>query len=179
MVQAAAGRPRAARSGTPAPRRPPVSTAPPAGTALSREVLHDERMTHLIKAAFRCTSGALQKRLREHGVLYGHWTFLRILWKSDGMTQRQLSEQAGVKESSTFTALQAMEKAGYIRRHKVGGNSKQVRVFLTPKGARLRSRIVPMAEAVNRRALTGVSAQDLSATRRTLLRVIQNLNSHK
>jgi DNA-binding MarR family transcriptional regulator len=144
-----------------------------------RHAVHDERIAHLIKNAFRGTSGALQLRLREQSLVYGHWTLLRVLWQSDGMTQRQLSEQAGVKESSTFTALQAMEKAGYIRRHKVGGNSKQVRVFLTPKGARLRSRIVPMAEAVNRRALTGVSAQDLSATRRTLLRVIQNLNSHK
>jgi DNA-binding MarR family transcriptional regulator len=144
-----------------------------------RHAVHDERIAHLIKNAFRGTSGALQRRLREQSLVYGHWTLLRVLWQSDGMTQRQLSEQAGVKESSTFTALQAMEKAGYIRRHKVGGNSKQVRVFLTPKGARLRSRIVPMAEAVNRRALTGVSAQDLSATRRTLLRVIQNLNSHK
>jgi DNA-binding MarR family transcriptional regulator len=144
-----------------------------------RHAVHDERIAHLIKNAFRGTSGALQRRLREQSLVYGHWTLLRVLWQSDGMTQRQLSEQAGVKESSTFTALQAMEKAGYIRRHKVGGNSKQVRVFLTPKGARLRSRIVPMAEAVNRRALTGVSAQDLSATRRTLLRVIQNLNSDK
>ena len=144
-----------------------------------RHAVHEERIAHLIKNAFRGTSGALQRRLREQSLVYGHWTLLRVLWQSDGMTQRQLSEQAGVKESSAFTALQAMEKAGYIKRHKVGGNSKQIRVFLTPKGARLRSRIVPMAEAVNRIALTGVSAQDLSATRRTLLRVIQNLNSHK
>jgi DNA-binding MarR family transcriptional regulator len=144
-----------------------------------RHAVHDERIAHLIKNAFRGTSGALQRRLREQSLVYGHWTLLRVLWQSDGMTQRQLSEQAGVKESSTFAALQAMEKAGYIKRHKVATNSKQIRVFLTAKGARLRSRIVPMAEAVNRIALTGVSAQDLTATRRTLLRVIQNLNSHK
>jgi DNA-binding MarR family transcriptional regulator len=93
------------------------------------------------------------------------------------MTQRQLSEQAGVKESSTFTALQAMEKLGYIKRHKVASNNKQVRVFLTAKGRALRSRIVPMAQEVNRIALKGVSAKDLGATRRTLLRVIANLGA--
>jgi DNA-binding MarR family transcriptional regulator len=70
-----------------------------------------------------------------------------------------------------------MEKRGYIKRRKMASNDKQVRVFLTPKGAGLRSRIVPMAEKVNRIALTGVSAQDLAATRRTLLRVIENLGS--
>jgi DNA-binding MarR family transcriptional regulator len=175
MGQAAAGRPRAARSGTPAPRRPPVSTAPPAGTALSREVLHDERMTHLIKAAFRCTSGALQKRLREHGVLYGHWTFLRILWKSDGMTQRQLSEQAGVTEASAVTALQGMEKLGYIRRARLEDNRKQVRVFLAPQGTALRPVILACAQEVNDLVVGGIAPQDLAVTRRTLLAVIDNL----
>jgi DNA-binding MarR family transcriptional regulator len=139
--------------------------------------VHDERIAHLIKNAFRGTSGALQRRLREYSLLYGHWTLLRILWQSDGMTQRQLSEQAGVKESSTFTALQAMEKLRYIKRHKVANNNKQVRVFLTAKGRALRSRIVPMAQEVNRIALKGVSEKDLGATRRTLLRVIENLST--
>jgi hypothetical protein len=36
------------------------------------------------------------------GVL--HWTFLRILWQSDGLTQRELSMRAGVTEPTTFTA---------------------------------------------------------------------------
>jgi DNA-binding MarR family transcriptional regulator len=139
--------------------------------------VHDERIAHLIKNAFRGTSGALQRRLRRHSLLYGHWTLLRILWQSDGMTQRQLSEQAGVKESSTFTALQAMEKLGYVKREKIASNNKQVRVFLSAKGRALRSRIVPMAQDVNRIALKGVSAKDLAATRRTLLRVIENLSS--
>ena len=141
-----------------------------------REVLHDERMTHLIKDAFRCTSSALQRRLRKHAVLYGHWTFLRILWQTDGVTQRQLSEQAGVTEPSTFTAVQAMEKLGYLTRQKMPDNKKQIRVFLTSRGTALRSLIVPAAEEVNRVALSGISAGDLAATRRTLLALVQNLS---
>lgn len=140
-----------------------------------RDVLHDERMAHLIKDAFRCTSGALQRRLRQQSVLYGHWTFLRILWRTDGLTQRQLSEQAGVTEPSTFSALQAMEKLGYITRQKMPNNKKEVRVFLTSRGTALRAQIVPAAEEVNRIALMGIAPQDLDATRRTLLTVIENL----
>lgn len=140
-----------------------------------REVLHDERITHLIKDAFRCTSGALQRRLRKHSVLYGHWTFLRILLQTDGLTQRQLSEQAGVTEPSTFSALQAMEKLGYITRQKMPDNKKQIRVFLTSKGTALRSLIVPAAEEVNRIGLAGIPPEDLAATRRTLLALVENL----
>lgn len=141
-----------------------------------REVLHDERMTHLIKDAFRCTSSALQRRLRKHSVLYGHWTFLRILWQTDGVTQKQLSEKAGVTEPSTVSALQAMEKLGYIMRQKMSDNKKQIRVFLTSKGTALRSLIVPAAEDVNRIALSGIPPEDLAVTRRTLLALVENLS---
>ena len=47
-------------------------------------------------------------RLSVHSVSYGHWSFLRILWESEGLTQRQLSGQAGVMEPTTFSALNAM-----------------------------------------------------------------------
>jgi len=107
--------------------------------------------------------------------LYGHWTFLRVLWQADGMTQRQLSEQAGVMEPTTFSALQAMEKLGYVSRQQMPGNRKQVRVFMTPRGTALRSLLVPAAEAVNRIALAGISVDDIAATRRTLLAMIENL----
>jgi DNA-binding MarR family transcriptional regulator len=140
-----------------------------------RELLHEERMAHLIKAAFRCTSASLQRRLKRHGVLYGHWTFLRILWNTDGVTQRQLSEQAGVTEPSTVNALQAMEKLGYLTRRKIDGNKKQIRVFLTAKGRSLRAGIVPCAQEVNQLSVAGIPAEDLAVTRRTLLTLIENL----
>ena len=59
-------------------------------------------------------------RLAEHGVSFGHWTFLRILWEGDGLTQRELSEQAGVMEPTTFSALKTMERLGYVARRKLG-----------------------------------------------------------
>ena len=55
-------------------------------------------------------------RLAEHQVAFGHWAFLRILWETDGLTQRELSVQAGVMEPTTFAAIKAMEKLGYVAR---------------------------------------------------------------
>ncbi|MGQ3002765.1 MAG: MarR family winged helix-turn-helix transcriptional regulator [Hydrogenophaga sp.] len=141
-----------------------------------RGVLNDERLAHLVKTAFRCTSSSLSRRLKQHDVLYGHWTLLRILWRGDGLTQRQLSEQAGVTEPSTITALKGMEAQGYVFRQKVPGNKKNNRVFLTPKGVALRSAIVICAEEVNAIASQGVPAEDLATTRRTLLAIIDNLS---
>lgn len=143
--------------------------------ALLREADPNERMAHLIKLAFRGLSRGLQMRLRKHSILYGHWTLLRILWRMDGMTQRQLSEQAGVTEPTAFGALQAMEKLGFVTRQKMPDNGKQIRIFLTAKGAALKSLIVPAAEECNRIALAGIAENDMAVTRRTLLTIIENL----
>ena len=60
------------------------------------EAVPDDRMAHLVKDATRGFLRALQTRLAAHDVQLGHWTFLRILWERDGLTQRELSAEAGV-----------------------------------------------------------------------------------
>jgi hypothetical protein len=133
-----------------------------AGEAVTRQMLRhwqeavpNDRLAHLVKHAARGLARALQMRLTEHSVSYGHWTFLRILWEAEGLTQRQLSDEAGVMEPTTFSALNAMEKLGYVARQ--------------PSPT--------LAEEVNAVALRRVDPGDIAATRRTLLLLIANLAS--
>lgn len=120
---------------------------------------------------------SLSRRLAGHGVPFGHWTFLRILWEEDGLTQRELSERAGVMEPSTFAAIKAMEKLGYVKRRRLRENRKNVFVHLTPKGRALKKKLVPLAERVNEIGLRGVSARDRATIRRALMTVIDNLSA--
>jgi len=140
-----------------------------------RDAVPDDRMAHLIKDATRALVRALQLRLVSRDVSFGHWAFLRILWESDGLTQRELSREAGVMEPTTFAALRAMERQGYIQRRRLAGNRRKIHIFLTPKGRALKKRLVPLAVEVNRVALYGVRSADTIALRRTLLMVIANL----
>lgn len=107
---------------------------------------------------------------------FGHWTFLRILWQRDGLTQRELSAEAGVTEPSTFAAIRAMEKQGYVVRRQVAANRKNVYLHLTAKGRALEAKLVPLAEEVNKQAVKGVTSTDVRAARRVLLSVIANLS---
>ncbi len=118
---------------------------------------------------------SLSRRLAAHGVPFGHWTFLRILWERDGLTQRQLSEEAGVMEPSTFAAIKAMEKLGYVKRKRLPENRKNVYVHLTPKGRALESKLVPLARQVNEKGLRGLSARERATVRRALMTMIDNL----
>lgn len=135
----------------------------------------NERLAHIIREAARALARALTVRLAGHGVSFGHWAFLRILWERDGLTQRELSEMAGVMEPTTFAALKAMEELGYVERRQMPENRKNVYVYLTPQGRALRKKLVPLAEDVNKVATRGVRAEDLAATRRVLLAMLDNL----
>ena len=126
----------------------------------------------------------LQGRLAVHGVSFGHWTFLRILWERDGLTQRELSAQAGVMEPTTAAALKAMEELGYVERRQLPENRKNVYVHLTAKGRALRAKLEPLAPgerplavAVNKAAVRNVAAGDVAACRRTLLAILDNLKA--
>lgn len=139
-----------------------------------RDVPND-RMAHLVRDAGRLLAKSLQSRLSDHGVSFGHWSFLRILWVTEGLTQRELSEEAGVMEPTTFTALKAMEAKQLIERRHLNGNQRKLHIFLTDKGRALKDVLTPLAEDVNRVALAGVSEEDRTTTRNTLLAMIDNL----
>jgi DNA-binding MarR family transcriptional regulator len=140
-----------------------------------REAVPNDRLAHLVKDTTRALLRALQMRLTAHDVSLGHWTYLRILWEKDGLTQRELSEEAGVMEPTTFSALNAMEKLGYVTRRQMPDDRRKVYVFLTPKGRQLKTKLVPLADEVNTVAVTGVPAEHVAATRQTLLAIIENL----
>lgn len=174
MSRARAGHPRAAK---PAGREVGTAELDDAQIILRhwREAVPDDRLAHLVKDATRALVRALQLQLARHGVSFGHWAFLRILWERDGLTQRALSREAGVMEPTAHVALTAMEGLGYVVRRKLPDNRRNVHVFLTSRGRALKRTLVPLAEAVNRVAVEDVAAADLAATRATLLAIIGNL----
>ncbi len=140
-----------------------------------REILPKDRLAHLIRDVARMQTRALQSRLTEHGVSFGQWTFLRILWIQDGLTQRELSESAGVMEPTTFSAVKAMEALGLIERRQLAGNRKNMHVFLTTKGRALEPALVPLAEEVNAISVQGMSPRTVATVRKALLDMIESL----
>ena len=140
-----------------------------------RETAPNDRLAHLVRDAGRSCVRALQIRLSRESLSFGLWSFLRILWDNDGITQRDLSARAGVMEPTAFAALKSLENRGYVVRKQAPDNRKNVYIHLTAAGRGLRQRLEPLAEEVNEIAIRGVPHRDADATRRTLLAVIENL----
>lgn len=141
-----------------------------------REAVPNDRMAHLIRDTERAFRRALQLRLAAHGVPFGHWAFLRILWEADGLTQKELSQRAGVMEPTTFTAMKAMEAQGYITRSQIPTNKKNVYVHLTDAGRALKKELVPLAEETNEISVEGLAPKEIATARKVLLAMLVNLS---
>jgi hypothetical protein len=140
-----------------------------------QEDVPQDRLAHLVRDTARAYTRSLQVRLAREQVAFGHWTFLRILWQKDGLTQRELSLRAGVMEPTTYSALKAMQGLGYIEIRHLAHNKKNKHVFLTDMGQALRKKLVPLAQETNRISVQGLSPQEVLQARKVLLHLLHNL----
>jgi DNA-binding MarR family transcriptional regulator len=106
----------------------------------------------------------------------GQWYFLRVLWITDGLSQRELSARVGMMEPTTVIALRSMEKSGLIRRVRGDDDRRKVRVFLTAKAKRLRGELLGVARTITAEAEEGIAPRDLAAFRRIVARMTKNLD---
>lgn len=141
-----------------------------------RNSIPEDRLAHLIKDARRAMERSLQIRLIDHSVSFGHWSFLRILWEHDGLTQRELSELAGMSAPTTFSAINAMESLGYVSRSQKEGNKKNVYIHLTDTGKALRKHLLPLAEEINAIAISGLDQEEVRIARKVLTKIVENLS---
>jgi MarR family transcriptional regulator, organic hydroperoxide resistance regulator len=131
---------------------------------------------YLVRDAHRAFQRLLERRIAPYGVTRGQWYFLRVLWTSDGLSQRELSARVGMMEPTTVIALRSMEKSGLISRVRSDNDRRKVRVLLTAKAKRLRNELLGVARSITEAAEAGVAARDLAGFRRVIARMTANLD---
>ena len=153
--------------------------------ALSKAKLPPRRLSefppHLssgyqVRDAHRAFQRLLERRIAPFGVTRGQWYFLRVLWITDGLSQRELSARVGMMEPTTVIALRSMEKSGLIRRVRGDDDRRKVLVFLAAKAKRLRGELLGVARTITDEAEEGIAPRDLAAFRRIVARMTENLD---
>jgi len=134
---------------------------------------------YLTRITFRTFSRNLERRTLVHGVTAGQWRFLRVLWIEEGLTQRELSNRVGMREPTTVTALNGMEKSGLVRRVPSKNDRRKVHIYLTPRARKLKDRLMPMVAEVNVVAAKGIDPNDIAVLRRVLLKMSENLTTEE
>lgn len=126
----------------------------------------------LISVTNRKLQPTLEKRVRDQGVTYGTWFFLRVLWEQDGISQGELSKRAATSAPTTMAALNKMKASGLVTVRDDPADGRRLIVSLTPKGRRLEGILLPRLAELNKVLMRGLKKSEVADLRR-MLRVIQ------
>jgi MarR family transcriptional regulator, organic hydroperoxide resistance regulator len=148
----------------------------PQADAAATEDMFDSSIGYVLRDTYRGFSRVLHAKIAPHGVSIGQWYFLRVLWGEDGLTQRELSQRVGMMEPTTVTALNGMEKRGYVKRVRNSKDRRKINIFLTDKGRALKARLLPYVPEINRLASRNISEADLETLRSLLAAMKKNLD---
>lgn len=131
-----------------------------------------ESIGHLINLTHRQIQPLLEERVREYGVSYGTWFFLRALWEEDGVSQAALAERVGASQPTTLAALRKLAAQGLVALKDDRTDRRKFRVVLTAKGRALRSVLIPRVAEINGVVLRGLATHEVNQLRR-MLKIIQ------
>ena len=134
-----------------------------------------ENIGYLAAITFRLMERDLNRRFQIHGASFGQWPILIHLWARDGQTQRELCRRVVVEEATMTNTLNRMAAQGLIARKRDAEDGRVQRIFLTPKGERLRDPLVRAAMEANEAALTPLGARERANLRKVLDRIVAGL----
>ncbi len=145
--------------------------APPAASMAARS------LGYHLRQVSESWSGALKSRLDALGVTEGQWRYLRELWGSEGLTQRELSERTGRQGPTTVAALRLLVRSGFATIEAADHDRRKTIVRLTRKGRELRGRMAAIVAEVEAIGLAGLSPGEVVAFKRLIVRTQRNLDA--
>ncbi len=103
------------------------------------------------------------------------WAVLVRLWEREGRPQHELAETTLRDRPTLSRILDGLEARGLVERRPDPDDGRGRLVYPTAAGRRLRTRLVPLARAIVERAIAGIADEDLEGMRRTLMRIVANI----
>lgn len=137
----------------------------------------EDSIGFLVRDTHRAFSRALGAAIADAGVTVGMWFFLRALWEADGLPQRELSRRIGMTEPTTVSAIDTMEKRGFVTRRVDPFDRRRRLVCLTDAGRALKRVLLPRAYEVNMAATATLTPDEVATLRTLLSRLKENLEA--
>lgn len=113
--------------------------------------------------------------VRRHGITLSAWRVLAALHYQDGQRIGQLAAMTSIEISTLSRVLDQMQAKALIERRRPEGDARSVAAHLTEAGHAMTLAIIPTAQAYERIALEGFSAEEGKVLREMLVRLYDNM----
>jgi DNA-binding MarR family transcriptional regulator len=141
------------------------------------ESLFDDFLPHLIaRLAYHLNTDLIEK-LRREGINITRWRILAVLAMGDGITIKEIIDQAMTQQSALSRALMQMEKENYVRRVPRKDDARCVEVYLTDKGRSLFNTLNIVVRRREQQLLAGLSPRVVTTAFALIRRLSRNMKS--
>ena len=106
---------------------------------------------------------------RETGIAGMKWILLKMLDRSDGISQGEVCQEYEVDPSRVTRTAQAMEREGLILRERDPEDNRVVLLYLTDEGRELLAKAPQVDEELYRRVRAVMSEEEFEELRRLLV----------
>jgi DNA-binding MarR family transcriptional regulator len=146
---------------------------------LKRDLDLSEFMPYLInRVGAALVERFTQDALSGTQLTIGTWRLLLAMSNHEGTRQVDLAELTSIEVSTVSRLVTRLVQRGLVSRARSARSNREVVVALTPKGKALVAGLVPIAAGLEQAATRGVSSKELTAVKRVLRRMHQNLTAH-
>jgi MarR family transcriptional regulator, transcriptional regulator for hemolysin len=128
-----------------------------------------------LAATSKTVNRAFNHALADAGGSLPTWLVLSTLRGDRWRTQQDLARAVGIEGPTLTRHLDGLEEAGLVARRRDPADRRAVQVELTPAGEELHGRLLQAVIAFQRRLTSGLSENEIERTKKTLLRMEQNL----
>jgi len=115
--------------------------------------------------------------LRKYGVYLGQDLVLGALWRTDGLTPREVAGQLGLAVPTVVKMTQRMESAGLVSRRRDERDRRLVRIHLTDRGQELREHLTRDLAWFETQTIANLTEADKQVLERALAIVVDNMRS--
>jgi DNA-binding MarR family transcriptional regulator len=145
-----------------------------ARTAKTSDLHLDDLLPYLMNRLVARMNQNLADDLRKRGFTFQDWRVLAVLAAHEGANLTELAEATVIPQPSVSRLAANLAKRGYVARENGKTDSRNVHLFITPKGRAVYDKMLPLAVSEYRAAMKGFSAKEYENLRGSLLRMMKN-----
>ena len=131
----------------------------------------------LIGLVHRLSTNRFVKNSHKYGIdiSIDQWMVLGPVWKSDGISQKEIAENCGKDKTSVTKIIDTLEKKNLLVRISDQLDQRVKRIILTNKGKQLFADALPVMEQTRAELRSGISDKEIHSLKIVLTKLYHNL----
>ena len=118
----------------------------------------------------------LFRRLKKYGITPEQWAVLCCLWRSEGITPKELADTIFKDKPNTNRILEKLQMKALITREPHPTDKRAFQIYLTEYGRALKDELIPIVQRLTEDATKNMEPQKIVEFKKFLNQLYDNLD---